>query len=166
MAALSWNRVAGYPLERAPPDLNSEKNYEPYDDGWPQYEEPSVTIHLFGHQPVFWKFLGYYRAVKRGRGSDFHPPGPPLEKRLLIINLRVRLPKLANKLNLIISGSDSSEFDADASPLSDSSLHQESEREELTAGSQYFLQETLNTNLSVSAGLSWDYVYAGLRFRR
>jgi len=21
------------------------KKYEPYDDGWPQYEEPSVTIH-------------------------------------------------------------------------------------------------------------------------
>ena len=33
------------PLEGAPPDLNSEKNYEPYDDGWPHYEEPSVTIH-------------------------------------------------------------------------------------------------------------------------
>ena len=33
------------PLERAPPDLISEKNYEPYDDGWSQYEDPSVTIH-------------------------------------------------------------------------------------------------------------------------
>ena len=28
-----------------PPDLITEKNYEPYDDGWPQYEEPHVTIY-------------------------------------------------------------------------------------------------------------------------
>ena len=33
------------PVERAPPDLIHEKSCEPYDDGWPQYEEPSVTIH-------------------------------------------------------------------------------------------------------------------------
>ena len=31
--------------EHTPPDLISEKNYEPYDDGWPQNEEPSFTIH-------------------------------------------------------------------------------------------------------------------------
>jgi hypothetical protein len=33
------------PIERAPPDLISEKSYEPYDDGWPQFEELSVSIH-------------------------------------------------------------------------------------------------------------------------
>ena len=33
------------PIERAPLVSIPEKNYEPYDDGWPQYEEPSVTIH-------------------------------------------------------------------------------------------------------------------------
>jgi len=33
------------PVGRAPPVSIPEKNYEPYDDGWPQYEEPSVTIH-------------------------------------------------------------------------------------------------------------------------
>jgi hypothetical protein len=33
------------PVERGPPDLIREKSYEPYDDGWPQYEEPSVSIH-------------------------------------------------------------------------------------------------------------------------
>jgi hypothetical protein len=33
------------PLVRAPPDSISEKKYEPYDDGWSQYEEPSVTTH-------------------------------------------------------------------------------------------------------------------------
>jgi hypothetical protein len=33
------------PSERAPPVSISDKNYEPYDDGWPQYEEPSVTSH-------------------------------------------------------------------------------------------------------------------------
>jgi hypothetical protein len=38
-----WEEKA--PVERAPPDLIREKSCEPYDDGWPQYEEPSVTIH-------------------------------------------------------------------------------------------------------------------------
>ena len=33
------------PAERAPPNSIREKSYEPYDDGWPQYEEPSVTVH-------------------------------------------------------------------------------------------------------------------------
>ena len=33
------------PVERAPPDPIHEKNSDPFDDGWPQYEEPSVTIH-------------------------------------------------------------------------------------------------------------------------
>jgi len=33
------------PAERALPDLISEKNYEPYGNGWSLYEEPSVTIH-------------------------------------------------------------------------------------------------------------------------
>ena len=32
-------------VERAPPVSIPEKNSEPYDDGWPQYEEPSITIH-------------------------------------------------------------------------------------------------------------------------
>ena len=32
-------------LERAPPDSIREKSSEPYDDGWPKYEEPSATIH-------------------------------------------------------------------------------------------------------------------------
>jgi hypothetical protein len=34
-----------HPLNAPPPDLIAEKNYEPYDDGWPQSEQPSVTIH-------------------------------------------------------------------------------------------------------------------------
>ena len=33
------------PLERAPPVSIPEKSYEPYEDGWPQHEDPSVTIH-------------------------------------------------------------------------------------------------------------------------
>ena len=33
------------PLESAPLDLISEKSYEPFDNGWPHYEEPSITIH-------------------------------------------------------------------------------------------------------------------------
>ncbi len=33
------------PVERGLPDLIREKSYEPYYDGWPQYEEPSVSIH-------------------------------------------------------------------------------------------------------------------------
>ena len=32
-------------FERASPYLIREKSYEPYDDGWLQYVEPSVSIH-------------------------------------------------------------------------------------------------------------------------
>lgn len=80
-------------------------------------------------------------------------------------SIRLRLPKLENKLNLIIAGSDDSEFDADENPLADTTLHEDSERNEITVGLQYFLREKVNTNTSVSAGLSWDYLYAGLRYR-
>lgn len=81
-------------------------------------------------------------------------------------SLRVRLPMLNNKVNLIIAGSDESEFDAEESPLTDTSLHKDSERDKQTAGLQYFFKETSSTNLSITVGLSWDYAYAGLRFRR
>ena len=42
---LLWLWEDKIPVERAPPALIREKSHEPYDDGWPQYEEPSVTIH-------------------------------------------------------------------------------------------------------------------------
>ena len=29
---------------RAPLALDREKRYEPFDDGWPQYEEPFVAV--------------------------------------------------------------------------------------------------------------------------
>jgi len=32
-------------LERASPVSNSGRKSEPYDDGWSQYENPSVTVH-------------------------------------------------------------------------------------------------------------------------
>ena len=82
------------------------------------------------------------------------------------VSLRIRLPALNNKFNLILAASDESEFEGDESSISDPSLHEDSDRDEQTASLQYFLLERLNTNVSVSAGLSWDYVYAGLRFRR
>jgi hypothetical protein len=31
-------------VERAPPVIDPERTYEPFDDGWPHYEEPFVTI--------------------------------------------------------------------------------------------------------------------------
>jgi hypothetical protein len=38
-----WEEKA--PVERAPPITNRKRSSEPFDDGWPQYEEPSVTVH-------------------------------------------------------------------------------------------------------------------------
>jgi len=32
------------PSDRAPPALGHEKRYEPFDDGWPHYEEPFVVV--------------------------------------------------------------------------------------------------------------------------
>jgi Zn finger protein HypA/HybF involved in hydrogenase expression len=38
-----WEEKTAF--ERAPPDLIREKSSELFDDGWPQYEEPFVTVH-------------------------------------------------------------------------------------------------------------------------
>lgn len=81
-------------------------------------------------------------------------------------SIRLRLPKLENRANLIISGSDDSEFDADETILTDLSLHKDSEDNQVKAGLQYFLREKKNTNISLSGGLSFDYLYVGLRYRR
>jgi hypothetical protein len=81
-------------------------------------------------------------------------------------SLRIRLPMLNKKFNVILAASDESQFDVDESSITDAPLHEDSEKNEQTASLQYFLLEKSNTNVSISAGLSWDYAYAGLRFRR
>jgi len=82
------------------------------------------------------------------------------------LNIRLRLPKLENRLNLVFSGSDESEFDAEETTLTDLNLHEDSDNNEFTAGLQYFLREATSENISLNTGLSWNYVYAGLRYRR
>lgn len=50
------------PTERVPPVPIRDRDYGPFDDGWPGYEEPAVTIHcrlLFSVYEVQGKLCAY-----------------------------------------------------------------------------------------------------------
>lgn len=82
------------------------------------------------------------------------------------IRLRIRLPKLKNKVHLLIRASD----DDDELKITDNIFtpHQgnrDSGKNELSLALQYFLKETEKYNISTTGGVSWNYAYAGLRYR-
>ncbi len=92
----------------------------------------------------------------RHEGFDFKPR----------LSLRLKVPRTEGRLNLIISFSDDEDFDLDNNPLSSSSTdHIESDRDELTAGLRWLISQSKRSNLSTTAGGSYDYVYVGLRYR-
>lgn len=79
------------------------------------------------------------------------------------ISLRMQLPKISKKLNLIVKGADDEEYDTDGnlrSPGDDST-----DRGQLEAALQYFFIDSENSNISTSFGGSYDYLYGGVRYR-
>lgn len=79
------------------------------------------------------------------------------------VRLRLHLPRGNNRLNILISANDDEDFDVDRR------FGQKNSRDDdanLTAAVQYFLLQTEKMNISSSFGVSWGYVYAGLRFRQ
>ncbi len=79
----------------------------------------------------------------------------------LRINWRIHLPKLSKRANFILSAGDDDEFTSDnpiTSPV-------DNERSELTAAFEFFVRTGKKLNVSTTVGASFDYVYAGLRFR-
>jgi len=81
------------------------------------------------------------------------------------VSLRLKVPNLSKKVLLSISISDDDDFDADQNPISDNPRFEDSERSDLSASLKYFLKAKENYNLSTMFGGSYNYLYAGLRYR-
>ncbi|MBB5347366.1 hypothetical protein JWG42_12415 [Desulfoprunum benzoelyticum] len=82
------------------------------------------------------------------------------------ISGRIHLPNLNKKLNILITAADDEEFSADDNPISALPRHQGAENREISAALQYFLRESPLENISATLGASFDYLYAGIRYRR
>lgn len=80
------------------------------------------------------------------------------------IRWRIHLPKLEEKLNLVIFASDDPDDPIDSNVSSDPSSAQ-TVRSDFAAALQYFIKTTDKYNISTSFGGSFDYLYAGLRYR-
>ena len=78
------------------------------------------------------------------------------------VDIRLSLPQLENRFNILISANDDSDFDIDSNPISNTDLNS---GEELTVGVRYFLALGEKYNVSVDTGVSLNYVFAGLRYR-
>lgn len=115
-----------------------------FDDGRATTEENSTRASLA-------LSLGYSRS------NDFE-----IKPRF---DLRLRLPRLSSRLNLFISAAEDKEFIADSDPISSRPAHSDADNREMAAGLRYFLSESRNYNISFDSGASWDYLFAGLRYR-
>ena len=81
-------------------------------------------------------------------------------------DLRLKLPRLSSKALLIISAADDDDFDIESNPVSNRpSDHDDSKYSDLTIGLKRFLLEGEKYNLSIDGGVSWDYLFAGARYR-
>lgn len=81
------------------------------------------------------------------------------------LNVRLQVPKLSEKAQIIISGSDDEDFDVEDNPLSKGTDHDNEDTSELTAALRYFLLQGEKYNVSFDTGVSWTYVFASLRYR-
>ncbi len=79
----------------------------------------------------------------------------------LRIDWRIHLPKLSKRANLIISAGEDDEFTSD-NPISDPN---DKERTDFSAALEYFVRTGKKFNFSTTIGASYNYVYAGVRFR-
>lgn len=78
------------------------------------------------------------------------------------IDLRLKVPKLEHKLNLLITAKSDEDFETEAKASSGTNV---AEKDDLSVSLQYFLHLTEQMNLSTSFGGSYDYLYAGIRYR-
>lgn len=86
-----------------------------------------------------------------------------LEPRLKV---RLKLPKLSSRAQLIIEAADDSDFSVDDSPAdSFSDDHSDEDGGEFRAALRWFLKESDSYNVAFDAGGSWNYLYGSLRFR-
>jgi len=78
---------------------------------------------------------------------------------------RIDLPHLNRKLNLLLFASDDREFLVEQKPLPSLPRQQGGGERQAAAALQYFFKEEDIYNISSTFGGSYDYLYAGFRFR-
>lgn len=81
------------------------------------------------------------------------------------LDVRLKLPKLSSRAQLVIEAAEDSDFAVDDTPVDDYSNHDDAEGGELRAALRWFLKEGDTVNLAFDAGGSWDYLYTSLRLR-
>ncbi len=81
------------------------------------------------------------------------------------VNIRLHVPKLSERAQLIFSGSDDEDFEIEENPLTKGTDHNNEESSEFTAAFRYFLLQGEKYNLNFDTGVSWDYVFASIRYR-
>lgn len=81
------------------------------------------------------------------------------------VSVRLKLPKLSKKASLIVGASNDDEFDITDNPISDNPRNDDNEKNDLSAALRYFLKAGKAYHLSTTVGVSWNYAYAGLRYR-
>ena len=78
------------------------------------------------------------------------------------ISFRLHLPGMDNRWNLLLSARDDEDFDVDRNP---GGSDRRDDDANMTAALQYFMVQSKNMNISTTTGVSYNYVYAGLRYR-
>ena len=78
------------------------------------------------------------------------------------IGLRLHLPRLSKKMNILISANDDEDFDVERTP---GNFNSRDDDANVTAALQYFLLQSTKMNISSTAGVSLNYAYAGIRYR-
>lgn len=80
------------------------------------------------------------------------------------LSVRLRLPKLTEKVNLILTASDDEDFETQSNPVNGPG-NDDTDRNEIQAALRFYALEGDNYNISTSVGGSYNYLYAGIRFR-
>ena len=81
------------------------------------------------------------------------------------LNLRMRLPRLSRRANLLLEGSDNSDFNVDQNPISRRRTDADNDRGRWRLALGYLLKDRDRFKVSLSAGLSWGYLYSGFKLR-
>jgi hypothetical protein len=78
------------------------------------------------------------------------------------VNIRVHLPRLSERFLLLFFAS---EDEKPETVRSDATIPEDRNEKEASAALQYFLKETEKYNISFTGGVSFDYLYGGVRYR-
>ncbi|MCP3888704.1 MAG: hypothetical protein GY702_07495 [Desulfobulbaceae bacterium] len=81
------------------------------------------------------------------------------------MDIRMKLPKLSSRAQLIITASDDTDFDIENEPGSIRPGDDENEKNDITAALRFFLKESEKYNIVFDTGVSWSYLYGSIRYR-